>query len=54
MEEVLAMADINDMSSEAICAFLDMEADREPDVELYEDSILTEYFDEFLITEKVF
>jgi hypothetical protein len=48
------MAHVNDMSPQAIRAFLDMEEVGERVVEWYADLILTEYFGEFLPTAKSF
>jgi hypothetical protein len=53
LEEALAMADVDNMSPQAIRAFLDMEGG-EREVEWYDDSILTEYFGIFSPTAKLF
>jgi hypothetical protein len=47
LEEALAMADVHDMSPQAIRAFLDIEKGGEREVECYADSILTKCFGEF-------
>jgi hypothetical protein len=54
LEEALLMADVDDMSPQAIRAFLDLEASGEREVKWYDDSILTEYFGMFSSTVKPF
>jgi hypothetical protein len=48
------MGDVDDMSPQAIHTFLAIEEGGEWEVEWYADSILTEYFGEFLPTAKSF
>jgi hypothetical protein len=54
MEEGLAEADIDEMSPEAVRAFLDLPVGCEKTVRTYDDSTLTEYFGEFSPTAKSF
>jgi hypothetical protein len=54
MEEALAQADVDEMSPEAVKAFLDLPEGSEKGVGRYEDSTLTEYFGEFSPTAKSF
>jgi hypothetical protein len=48
------MVDVDDMSPQAVRAFLDMEEGGEREVEWYADLILTEYFGKFSAMEKSF
>jgi hypothetical protein len=48
------MADVDDMSPQAIRAFLDMGEGEEREFEWYDDSIPTEYFSELSPTFKLF
>jgi hypothetical protein len=54
MEEALAQADVNEMSPEAVRAFLDLPKGGERSVGTYNDCTLTEYFGEFSPTAKSF
>jgi hypothetical protein len=53
LEEALVLADVDDMSPQAIRAFLDIEGG-EWEVKWYADSIFTEYFGDFSLTTKSF
>jgi hypothetical protein len=54
MEEALALADVDEMSPEAVRAFLDLPEGGEKTVRTYDDSTLTEYFGDFSPTAKSF
>jgi hypothetical protein len=54
MEEALAQVDVDEMSAEAVRAFLDLPEGGSSDIGLYTDAILTEYFGEYSSTAKSF
>jgi hypothetical protein len=54
VENVVAVANVEDLSPGAVRAFLDLELRGEPGVETLDEAQLTEYFGEFSITAKVF
>jgi hypothetical protein len=54
VDEALAGVDIDEMSPEAIRAFLDLQEGGEKGVGTYNDSTLTEYFGEYSLTKKSF
>jgi hypothetical protein len=54
LEEALAQVDVDELSTEAVWAFLDMPEGGEKDVEPYRDAVLTEYFGEYSPTAKSF
>jgi hypothetical protein len=54
LDKALEWVDIDEMSLEAIRAFLDLVEGGEKRVELYNDLILTEYFGEYSLTAKSF
>jgi hypothetical protein len=54
MEEALEQADVDEMSPEAISAFLNLQEGGEKGVGTYEDSTLAEYFGEYSLTAKSF
>jgi hypothetical protein len=54
LEEALALEDVDDMSPQAIRAFLDIKEGGDREVKWYADSILTKYFSDFSPTAKSF
>jgi hypothetical protein len=54
MEEALAQVDVDELSTEAVRAFLDLPEGGSSDVGLYTDAVLTEYFGEYSLTAKSF
>jgi hypothetical protein len=54
LEEALAPVDVDELSTEAVRAFLDMPGAGEKEVEMYSDAVLTEYFGEYSPTSKSF
>jgi hypothetical protein len=54
LEEALAQVDVDELSTEAVRAFLDMPEGGEKEVEPYSDAVLTEYFGEYSPTAKSF
>jgi hypothetical protein len=50
IDKAFGLANVDDMSLEAIRAFLDLEEGGEQRVECYNDSLLTKYFGEFSLT----
>jgi hypothetical protein len=54
MEEALAQVDVDELSTEAVCAFLDLPEGDEKEAGTYKDAVLTEYFGEYSPTAKSF
>jgi hypothetical protein len=54
MQEALAQVDVDEMSTEAVRAFLDLPEGGSPKVALYTDTVLMEYFGEYSSTAKSF
>jgi hypothetical protein len=54
MEEALAQVDVDELSKEAVHAFLDFPEGGEKEAGTYNDAILLEYFGEYSPTEKSF
>jgi hypothetical protein len=54
VEDTLAVASIEDLSSGAIRTFLNLEPGGEPGVETLEEAQLTVFFGEFSVTAKAF
>jgi hypothetical protein len=54
MEEALAQVDVDDLTPEAVWAFLDLPNGGTTEVGLYNDVVMTEYFGEYSSTAKSF
>jgi hypothetical protein len=54
LEEALAQVDIDDLSTEAVRAFLDLPEGGSSNIGMYTDAVLTEYFGEYSSTTKYF
>jgi hypothetical protein len=54
LEEAMAQVDVDEMSTEAVQAFLDLPEGGSPEVALYTDTVLTQYFGEYSSTAKFF
>jgi hypothetical protein len=54
LEEAMAQVDVDEMSTEAVRAFLDLPEGGNTEIEMYNDAVLTEYFGEYSHTTKYF
>jgi hypothetical protein len=54
LEEAMVQVDVDELSTEAVRAFLDIPEGGEKEVEPYSDVVLTEYFEEYSPTAKSF
>jgi hypothetical protein len=54
LEEALAEVGINELSTEAMRAFLDLPEGGSTDISMFSDALLTEYFGEYSSTKKYF
>jgi hypothetical protein len=54
MEEALAQVDVNEMSTDAVRAFLDLPEGGTTNIVPYSDAVLTQYFGEYSPTAKSF
>jgi hypothetical protein len=52
LEEVLAQVDVDELSTEAVRAFLDLSKAGSTDIGMYTDAVLTEYFGDYSSTTK--
>jgi hypothetical protein len=52
LEEAMAQVDVDELSTEAVRAFLDLSEGGETEIGTYNDDVLTEYFGEYSPTAK--